>query len=268
MHVLRWGKRKIRKEIVSWLLHRCPDILGPSLVALGRCSRVSSDCFDWVISYLPGWYQHLGFGSRWSLEVYSIILWSYDSHLCAATQEYFSGHFWQSLCLLETYLKNFWKVESTNIFWCSDKKSMIFNLDSHPKGSPSWKVEWILSPFCKFQCSLYFPAHWQFQTLHCARTLTDSNHLPSYPFSGMLVTRNVRAQTSTIRCHCTSASSHHHGITLTQQELQEPSTAARKDWQIFLIVWEHRFNSLKSVRADTGLYLSSNPKGLSLHFNV
>lgn len=165
--------------------------------------------------------------------------------------------------LPEKFLKG-----AVNIFWFYDKKSMIFNIDSHPKGPPSWEVEWILSSFCKFQCSLYFPAHWQFQTLHCTRTLFDSNHLPSYPFSGMLVTRNVRAQTSTTRCHCASASSHHHGITLTQQELQEPSTASRQDWRIFWIVWEHHFNSLKSVRADTGLYLSSNPKGLSLHFNV
>lgn len=267
MCMLRYEKRKIRKEIVAWLLYPCSVILGPNLFAFGKCSRVSFDCFGWAISCLPGWCQPLGFGTRWSLKVHSIILWFCDSHLCAATQDHFSGHFWAESLLTGNLPEKFLKG-GVNIFWCSDQESMIFNLDGHPKGPSSSKVVWVLSPFCKFLCSLSFPAHWQFQTLHCARTLIDSNRFPSYSFSGVLVARNVRAQTSTIRCHYASASSHHQGIIATQQELQESSTASWQDRQIFLIVSEHHFNSFKSVRADTGPYLSSNPKGLSLHFNV
>lgn len=141
------------------------------------------------------------------------------SHLPAAAQDCFynvcldraPGH-WE--LIWDNFLKEGAYESKPTHADALSQKTMILILDSHPE-RPSQSVAWVLNPFCEFQFFLPFQVHWAFQALPCARALIDGNHLSSCPFSGVLGTGNVRAQTSILICHCLSASSHCHGIALT-----------------------------------------------------
>lgn len=183
----------------TWLLqvlqHPCPDILGPNTMASTiQTARDSSECFYWIVTC------HLIF-LLLHRTVFTMYAWT--EHLIT-----------ENLSAIV-----FWKKElinpSQHMLMLCPRRPWYSSLRVFLKDSPSLSVAWVLNPFCEFQFFLSFQVHWHFQALPCARALIDGNHLSSCPFSGVLGTGNVRAQTSILMCHCVSASFHCHEIALT-----------------------------------------------------